>query len=70
MKLGLAKTRLSKFKGISKKTFYLHLKECEVRFNYKKQDICPTLLMNQIQIGAFAPSAIHKYLFSRHRNRY
>ena len=36
---GLAKTRLAKFKGISKNTFYLHLKECEFRFNYRKHDI-------------------------------
>ena len=26
------KMRLAKFRGISKKTFYLHLKECEFRF--------------------------------------
>jgi len=32
---GLAKVRLSKFRGISKHTFYLHLKECEFRFNYR-----------------------------------
>lgn len=31
---GYAKTRLSKFRGINKKSFYLHLKESEFRFNY------------------------------------
>jgi Transposase and inactivated derivatives len=41
---GLAKTRLAKFKGISKNTFYLHLKECEFRFNYRKYDIYKLLL--------------------------
>ena len=41
---GLAKTRLAKFKGISKSTFYLHLKECEFRFNYRKHDIYQFLL--------------------------
>lgn len=41
---GLAKTRLGKFKGISKNTFYLHLKECEFRFNYRKHDIYQLLL--------------------------
>ncbi len=41
---GLAKTRLAKFKGISKNTFYLHLKECEFRFNYRKHDIYQLLL--------------------------
>ena len=30
---GYAKTRLSRFRGMSKKTFHLHLKECEFRFN-------------------------------------
>ena len=30
---GYAKTRLSRFRGIHKKTFLLHLKECEFRFN-------------------------------------
>ncbi len=34
----IAKTRLSKFRGISKATFYLHLKECEFRFNNRDQD--------------------------------
>jgi len=41
---GLAKTRLVKFKGISRKTFYLHLKECEFRFNYREHDIYKILL--------------------------
>ena len=36
---GVAKTRLSKFRGISKSTFYLHLKECEFRFNHRKDDL-------------------------------
>ncbi len=35
--LGVAKSRLSKFRGIHKNTFYLHLKECEFRFNYRDQ---------------------------------
>ena len=34
---GIAKVRLSKFRGLSKETFYLHLKECEFRFNYKSK---------------------------------
>jgi len=39
-----AKTRLAKFRGISRTTFYLHLKECELRFNYRKHDLYPLLL--------------------------
>ena len=30
---GFAKRRLSKFHGISRHTFYLHIKECEFRYN-------------------------------------
>jgi transposase len=33
-----AKGRLMKFHGIPKTTFYLHLKECEFRFNYRNQN--------------------------------
>ena len=41
---GLAKVRLSKFRGMNKDTFYLHLKECEFRFNYRKDDLYRILL--------------------------
>ncbi len=34
-----AKRRLSKFNGLSDHTFYLHLKECEFRFNNRDKDI-------------------------------
>ncbi len=30
-----SKRRLAKFNGVSRKTFYLHLKECEFRYNHK-----------------------------------
>lgn len=43
---GLAKTRLMKFKGIHRSTFYLHLKECEFRFNYRKENIYNLLLQS------------------------
>ena len=39
-----AKRRLMKFHGISESTFYLHLKECEFRFNYRDKDIYIILL--------------------------
>ncbi|MCH8240529.1 MAG: hypothetical protein IIB62_10870, partial [Proteobacteria bacterium] len=32
---GLAKVRLSKFKGLPKHTFHLHLKETEWRYNHR-----------------------------------
>jgi len=35
----VAKTRLAKFKGMSKITFFLHLKECEFRYNYRNQNL-------------------------------
>ena len=34
---GFAKTRLTKCRGMHPTTFYLHLKECELRFNYRKK---------------------------------
>ena len=40
----IAKTRLVKFRGIHKSTFYLHLKECEFRFNYRTQNMYQILL--------------------------
>jgi transposase len=41
---GIAKMRLAKFRGLSKSTFYLHLKECEFRFNHKGQNLYKLLL--------------------------
>ena len=41
-----AKCRLEKFHGIHKSTFYLHLKECEFRFNYRDKNIYHILLEN------------------------
>ena len=41
---GFSKSRLTRFKGLPKVTFYLHLKECEFRFNYKDEDIYHFLL--------------------------
>ena len=39
-----AKRRLSKFNGIHHHTFYLHLKECEFRFNHRNYDLYAVLL--------------------------
>ena len=41
---GLTKARLAKFRGISAKTFYLHLKESEFRFNHRNEDLYKILL--------------------------
>ena len=41
---GFAKTRLAKFHGIPKSHFYLHLKECEFRFNHRSDDMYLALL--------------------------
>jgi transposase len=43
---GIAKVRLSKFRGVHKSHFYLHLKECEFRFNFRHQNIYDIILMN------------------------
>jgi transposase len=39
-----AKRRLQKFNGISSHTFYLHLKECEWRFNSRSKNLYQELL--------------------------
>jgi len=41
---GLAKVRLAKYRGLSRNTFYLHLKECEWRFNYRSDNLYKKLL--------------------------
>ena len=41
---GLAKVRLSKFRGMNKETFYLHLKESEFRFNHRKENLYKLIL--------------------------
>jgi transposase-like protein len=41
---GYAKTRLSKFRGIRKDSFYFHLKECEFRFNYRHENMYQIML--------------------------
>ena len=40
----LAKRRLAKFCGVSKQTFYFHLKETGFRFNHRNQDLYKVLL--------------------------
>lgn len=39
-----AKRRLLKFNGVKKKTFHLHLKECEFRFNHRDINLYKLLL--------------------------
>lgn len=41
---GLAKTRLTKFKGMHPRTFYYHLKECEFRYNYRNENMYKLVL--------------------------
>jgi transposase-like protein len=41
---GIAKVRLSKLRGIHQSTFNLHLKECEFRFNHRKENLYNVLL--------------------------
>ncbi|MDR2268814.1 MAG: IS1595 family transposase, partial [Rickettsiales bacterium] len=38
------KLRLSRFKGIRYERHYIHLKECEWRFNHRHEDIYRLLL--------------------------
>jgi len=39
-----AKRRLQKFNGIPARNFYLHLKECEYRFNHRNEELSALLL--------------------------
>jgi transposase-like protein len=39
-----AKARLAKFNGVAREMFYLHLKECEFRFNHRKDNLYAKLL--------------------------
>ncbi len=41
---GLAKMRLAKFRGLSRATLRLHLKECEFRFNHRRDNLYQLLL--------------------------
>jgi len=41
---GYSKSRLTRFRGIHKSTFYLHLKECEFRFNNRNCNLYKVML--------------------------
>lgn len=43
---GLCKSRLAKFRGLNKQTFFAHIKECESRYNHKHENIYNLLLIN------------------------
>lgn len=36
---GIAKVRLTKFRGMAPQTFYLHLKETEFRYNHRNENL-------------------------------
>ncbi len=44
---GHTKSRLLKFRGLNKNTLYLHVKECEFRYNFRNEDLLG-ILMNII----------------------
>jgi len=45
---GLCKVRLAKFRGVHKHNFYLHIKECEFRYNFRNQNLY-LFLLNQLR---------------------
>lgn len=51
-----AKRRLAKFNGIHHRTFPLHLKECEFRFNHRHEDLYP-ILLDLLESHPITPSA-------------
>lgn len=40
----LTRSRLMKFRGLNRNTLYLHIKECEYRYNYRNEDLQLKLL--------------------------
>jgi len=42
--MGHAESRLARFRGMSKRPLYLHLKECEFRFNHRREGVYEALL--------------------------
>jgi hypothetical protein len=38
--------RLAKFRGLNRATLHLDLKECEFRFNHRRDNLCRLLLNN------------------------
>lgn len=54
---GYAKTRLSKFKGMQKNTFYQDLKETEFRYNYRNGNFYKLVIENlkKIRLSCHVP---------------
>lgn len=42
---GLTRNRLLKFRGLNRNTLYLHIKECEFRYNYRNENLEEKLMM-------------------------
>ena len=51
---GWSKVRLAKFRGLNRKSFYLHLKECEFRFNYRDQNLYLKILALNLSCTQFS----------------
>jgi transposase len=58
---GHTKSRLIKFRGLNKSTLYLHVKECEFRYNNRTSDINDLLL----NIMYHQPLRLSKYLVAQ-----
>ncbi|HEY8399425.1 MAG TPA: hypothetical protein VIK80_15905, partial [Flavihumibacter sp.] len=41
---GLTRNLLMKFRGVNRNTLYLHIKECEFRYNYRNENMQTKLL--------------------------
>lgn len=42
---GLTRSRLMKFRGLNRNTLYLHIKECEFRYNHRNEDMQHKILI-------------------------
>ncbi|MBS1750306.1 MAG: hypothetical protein JST63_10405 [Bacteroidetes bacterium] len=52
--------RLQKFRGMNKKMLFLHIKECEFRYNYRNDELFP-LLMNILNSSGTAQSVSSEF---------
>lgn len=61
------KSRLQKFRGMNKSTLYLHIKECEFRYNFRNDDIL-TVLTGIISAPRYFKNEEHKNYATVYRN--
>ena len=64
---GFVKSRLAKFRSMNKRTFYLHLKECESRFNHRHSEIYQILIKACRETRLSYPDTFFSYFYPVHQ---